>query len=76
MIVCVLLARSNSIISQEITISGYVADKTTGEYLIGANVFDTSNFNGCITNKYGYYSIKTEREKQERLDFHLLGIHL
>ena len=55
------LAISNSIIAQQVTISGYVADKTTGEYLIGANVFDTTNFNGCTTNKYGYYSIKTEQ---------------
>ena len=60
-LICLLIAKSIGITSQQVTISGYVADETTGEYLIGAYVFDTSNFKGCITNKYGYYSIKTEK---------------
>lgn len=73
MIICLLLAKSNNIFSQQITISGYVADKTTGEYLIGANVFDTTNFNGCITNKYGYYSINTEKGKTIAIRFSFVG---
>lgn len=73
MITCLLLANSNSIIAQQVTISGYVADKTTGEYLIGANVFDTTNFNGCTTNKYGYYSIKTEKGKTRAIKFSFVG---
>src|SRR5450759_611727 len=68
-----LLVKTNRILSQQITISGYVADKTTGEYLIGANVFDTTNFNGCITNKYGYYSIKTEKGKTRAIRFSFVG---
>ena len=73
MIICLLLAKSNSIFSQEVTISGFVADKTTGEYLIGANVFDTTSFNGCITNKYGYYSIKTEKGETRAIRYSFVG---
>ncbi|MGB4961265.1 MAG: TonB-dependent receptor [Saprospiraceae bacterium] len=40
------------------TISGYVKDKTTGETLIGANVFNVDNTSqGTVTNTYGFYSI-------------------
>jgi len=73
MIACLLLAKSNSLISQQVTISGFVADKSTGEYLIGANVFDTANFNGCTTNKYGYYSIKTEKGKKRAIRYSFVG---
>jgi hypothetical protein len=68
-----LLGITNSVLSQQVTISGYVADKTTGEYLIGVNVFDTTNYNGCITNKYGYYSIKTEKGKIGAIRYSFVG---
>src|SRR5664280_2761903 len=70
---CLFLVSSNGMVAQQVTISGYVADRTTGEYLIGANVFDTVNFNGCTTNKYGYYSIKTEKEKTREIKFSFVG---
>ena len=73
MIICLFLASTSSVFSQQITISGYVADKSSGEYLIGANVFDTTNFNGCITNKYGYYSIKTDKGKIRAIRFSFVG---
>ncbi len=39
------------------TISGYIYDDATGETLIGANVFEKSEFRGTSTNTYGYYSL-------------------
>ena len=39
------------------TISGYVRDGSTGEELIGANVYVKKLSNGTITNQYGYYSL-------------------
>lgn len=39
------------------TISGYVKDKSNGEYLIGANVFVKETFQGAVTNTYGFYSL-------------------
>ena len=72
-IICLFLLKSNIIYSQEITISGYVADKTTGEYLIGANISDTLSVNGCITNKYGYYSLNIKKGKPIALRFSFVG---
>lgn len=44
--------------AQKVTISGYVDDKETGEFLIGASVYDTNNpSNGTSTNVYGFYSL-------------------
>lgn len=43
--------------AQTYTISGYISDKTNGEILIGAAVFDQKSKDGSITNAYGYYSI-------------------
>lgn len=39
------------------TISGYVRDSSTGEYLIGATVFIKELQKGGATNPYGFYSI-------------------
>lgn len=42
---------------EKVTISGYVSDIMTGESLINANIYETSNFTGTITNNYGFYSL-------------------
>ena len=39
------------------TISCYVSDSSTGESLIGANVYKKEDFKGGSTNLYGFYSI-------------------
>ena len=39
------------------TLSGYVKDASTGEYLPGANVFIKELLKGTSTNSYGFYSI-------------------
>ena len=39
------------------TLSGYVKDASTGEYLPGANVFIKELLKGASTNSYGFYSI-------------------
>ena len=39
------------------TISGYIKDATTGEYLPGANVYVKENLLGTSTNGYGFYSL-------------------
>jgi len=43
--------------SQKFTISGYVKDASSGEELIGANVFVESLKQGATTNTYGFYSL-------------------
>ncbi|OFX82636.1 MAG: hypothetical protein A2W99_06685 [Bacteroidetes bacterium GWF2_33_16] len=59
--------------SQNITISGYVIDESTGEYLIGANIYDSNNQKGYITNKFGFYSIVLNKGKQYTFDFSFVG---
>ncbi len=39
------------------TISGYITDASTGEQLIGVNVYDSKNGIGISSNEYGFYSL-------------------
>jgi hypothetical protein len=39
------------------TISGYIRDKSTGEVIIGANVYDITTMQGTTSNAYGFYSL-------------------
>ena len=40
------------------TLSGYVRDKSSGETLIGANIYDKNNTGtGTVSNTYGFYSL-------------------
>lgn len=55
-----LFILSSSIIfgQKNLTISGYIKDKSNGETLIGANVFVESQPSlGATTNTYGFYSL-------------------
>lgn len=44
-------------LSQEYTISGYLEDASSGEKLIGVNVYDLISGDGTTTNAYGFYSL-------------------
>jgi hypothetical protein len=43
--------------SQQYTLSGYVKDAKTGEFLIGATIFVDGESKGTSSNVYGFYSI-------------------
>ncbi|MGD0710762.1 MAG: TonB-dependent receptor [Bacteroidales bacterium] len=43
------------------TISGYVKDASSGEYLMGANVYVKETMKGTQTNQYGYFSLTIEK---------------
>lgn len=43
--------------AQQITISGYITEKKSGERLIGATVYIPEKKAGTVTNTYGFYSI-------------------
>ena len=43
------------------TISGFVKDATSGEYLMGANVYIKENMKGTQTNQYGYFSLTLDK---------------
>jgi len=42
---------------QHFTISGYVKEKSTGEVLIGAAIYDANLNKGATSNSYGFYSL-------------------
>lgn len=58
---CLLLLVSGIAFSQnKYTISGFVKDSTTGESLIGTNVYVKELMKGAQTNAYGFYSITVD----------------
>ncbi|MEP7171033.1 MAG: TonB-dependent receptor, partial [Bacteroidota bacterium] len=70
---CVFVFLSVAGFSQnKYTISGYVRDTTTGEFLIGTNVYIKELLKGEQTNQYGFYSI-TVAEGNYTLVFSYLG---
>ncbi|HPR30979.1 MAG TPA: TonB-dependent receptor [Prolixibacteraceae bacterium] len=46
-----------SLFSQKATLSGYVSDRSTGERLINANVYNPVTLKGTSTNNYGFFSL-------------------
>ena len=74
-ILCVFaLIFSLSAFSQDkYTISGYVKEAETGEYLIGATVYIKETLQGTSTNQYGFYSLTIE-EGNYTIDFAFLGL--
>lgn len=44
-------------------ITGTVTDESTGEFIIGANIFLVSKGAGAISNRNGYFSINVQNEK-------------
>jgi hypothetical protein len=52
-----LLLFTTSSFAQSHTISGVLKDATSGETLIGANVYVGNGATGTITNEYGFYSL-------------------
>ncbi|WP_425420782.1 TonB-dependent receptor [Phaeodactylibacter xiamenensis] len=56
----------------EFTINGILVDASTGERLIGANIYDNKSGKGTVTNEYGYFSI-TLPAGPVALDFSYVG---
>jgi hypothetical protein len=50
-----LLLFQTYLYSQKISVSGYVADASSGEKIIGATITTSGNLSYAITNSYGYY---------------------
>ena len=51
--------------SNKYTVSCYVTDESTGEFLIGANVYDKESLLGGATNLYGFYALTLEEGDYE-----------
>lgn len=57
----------------EASLSGFIFDKTTGEALIGANVFIPKISRGAVTNVSGYYSIPKLKSGTYEINFSYVG---
>lgn len=55
--VALLLVNFSSTFAQNFILSGFVEDASSGEKLIGANVFDKGSLKGTSANLYGFYSL-------------------
>lgn len=59
LILLLVLLITNSVYSQtRYSVSGYVREAISGEFLPGVNVYLNDNKTGTITNLYGFYSLK------------------
>ena len=57
----------------EVTISGYLTDKTNGEALLFANVFIKGTTVGVNSNEYGYYALDIPANEDVTVSFSYLG---
>lgn len=53
----ILLFVSQLTFSQTFTIRGYLTDKSSGERLLNANIYEPQTLKGTISNSYGFYSL-------------------
>ena len=44
------------------TVSGYIEDVESGERLIGATVYDARTRKGTITNEFGFFSLRLQKD--------------
>jgi len=69
----ILLCLPISLLSQSITISGFVTAKNNQEALIGVNIFDKYSHKGTATNEFGFYSISFPQADSITLLFSYIG---
>ena len=60
-IIPLLFLSFNSVFAQKFTISGIISEKSGGEKIIGANIYDSLSFKGTVTNNYGFYSLSLDK---------------
>ncbi len=50
-----------TVIAQNVTVSGIIKDNSSGETLTGANIYDTVSLAGTSSNNRGFYSLSLEK---------------
>jgi CarboxypepD_reg-like domain/TonB-dependent Receptor Plug Domain len=68
----VIVKNQSKNVTGEVRIYGHIRDKISGEYLIGANVFQHDKMRGTSSNESGNYSLKIDKQ-HHRLHFSYLG---
>ncbi|MBK7807758.1 MAG: TonB-dependent receptor [Saprospiraceae bacterium] len=59
--------------AQKVTISGYIEDESSGEKLIGCNIYHPSTQSGTVSNTFGFYSITLDRDDVILLEISYIG---
>ena len=59
-LIALFLGLMQFLTAQKVTISGFVIDSSSGETLIGANIYDSATYVGTSTNNKGFYSLSLE----------------
>lgn len=54
-------------------ISGYLTDKSSGEVLVNATVYNTQTLKGTATNKFGYFTLSVNQTDSTMLAFSYVG---
>ncbi len=67
-----LISLPIKIMGQIHSVTGYIEDKSTGERLIGATIYDSLSNNGSVSNSFGYFSLKC-RKGHPKLIFSFIG---
>lgn len=70
--IILFLFATKLILSQNITVSGYISDKTTSEKLLGAYIYLDDN-NVVLTNEFGFYSISVPASQNITLKYSYIG---
>ncbi|MFW6020225.1 MAG: TonB-dependent receptor [Bacteroidales bacterium] len=69
----IFLITTDLLMAQErYTVSGYVKEESSGELLVGVNVYVPGTQTGTISNRYGFYSISLPRG-ETKLTFSYVG---
>lgn len=68
----IILSKTKKVNPKSFTISGYLADKDSGERLIGAHIYAPEYEKGTASNEYGFYSL-TLPEGTTIINFSYLG---
>jgi len=74
-IIIILLIFTNILLfaQNNVSISGFIYDKLTGEVLIGATIYEKNSKTGTITNEYGFYSLTVKTNDSLDLVISFLG---
>jgi hypothetical protein len=60
-------------VAQKHTISGYVREAVSGEFLTGVNIYLPATRNGTVTNAYGFYSLTLNASDSTEIVFSYVG---
>lgn len=72
-LICLFLLATSVSFGQNVTISGNVSDRQSGEAIIGATVFVSNTKSGTTSNTYSFYSVTIPKTDTIGLVFSAIG---